>query len=42
MVDNGDGGEKKSINADTHECRDLVWQVHVSVLARYCEGGYSC
>lgn len=35
-------GESKCVNTDTHQCRDLVWQVYMSLLARYCEGGYSC
>lgn len=35
-------GESKCVNTDTHERRDLVWQVYMSLLAGYCEGGYSC
>lgn len=35
-------GEIKCVNTDTHECRDLVWQVYMSLLAVHCEGGYSC
>lgn len=35
-------GESKCVNTDTHERRDLVWQVYKSLLAGYCEGGYSC
>lgn len=35
-------GERKCVNTDTHECKDLVWQVYMFLLAGYCEGGYSC